>query len=247
MKAVGQSVPHEGARGHVTGEALYTDDRLRRYPRIVYAWPVMAPHANAEVALAESPHELHGELQIGGQEHFYLETQCAIAWLDETGCVALHSSTQHPSETQEIVSRVLARPRNEITVECLRMGGAFGGKETQANTWAAIAALGAVKTGRPVRVRLPRRLDMVLTGKRHPFLARFHAGFDDDGVLHALQASLYSDAGWSLDLSVPIMWRLMVYRVMFYLVPSRYFDGIVGQSRNILRRAVFVFRWTLVQ
>ena len=106
-----------------------------------------------------------GELKIGGQEHFYLETQAAIAWIDESGFVALHSSTQHPSETQEVVARVLGVPRSHVTVECLRMGGAFGGKEVQANPYAAIAALGAWKTRRPVRVRLSRELDMALTGQ----------------------------------------------------------------------------------
>src|SRR5208282_1762903 len=121
--------------------------------------------------------------------------------LDESGGVALHCSTQHPSETQEVVARVLGVPRNAVTVECLRMGGAFGGKEVQANPWAAVAALGARKTGRPVRVRLTRALDMALSGKRHPFLARYRVGFDDDGRLLSLLATLYSDAGWSLDLS----------------------------------------------
>src|SRR5215831_11407064 len=264
MKIAGKPVPHESARGHVTGEALYTDDLLARFPGILHAWPVLAPHAHAlvtsirtEPALEEpgvatvltaadvpgegdtgssrhdeplfpsevmfhqqpvawvlgetleaarlgtervaveyeplaavlsieeaieqrsflagparlacgdlssmdaSPLRFEGELRIGGQEHFYLETQCAIAWLDESCGIALHSSTQHPAETQEIVARVLAKPKHQVTVECLRMGGAFGGKEVQANTWAAIAALGAVKTGRPVRVWLPRRLDVV--------------------------------------------------------------------------------------
>ena len=120
---------------------------------------------------------VQGELRIGGQEHFYLETQCAIAWLDEAGGVALHSSTQHPAETQEVVARVLGVPRNQVTVECLRMGGAFGGKEVQAEpSGAPSPRLGAWKTGRPVRVRLTRALDMALTGKRHPFLARYAAG-----------------------------------------------------------------------
>ena len=152
-----------------------------------------------------------GELRIGGQEHFYLETQAALAWLDETGGVALHSSTQHPSETQEVVARVLGVPRHRVTVECLRMGGGFGGKETQASAWAAIAALGAWKTKRPVRVRLTRQLDMALTGKRHPYLARYEAGFAEDGTLQALRLSLWSDGGYSLDLSTAIMWRSMFH------------------------------------
>ena len=152
-----------------------------------------------------------GELRIGGQEHFYLETQAALAWLDETGGVALHSSTQHPSETQEVVARVLGVPRHRVTVECLRMGGGFGGKETQASAWAAIAALGAWKTKCPVRVRLTRQLDMALTGKRHPYLARYEAGFAKDGTLQALRLSLWSDGGYSLDLSTAIMWRSMFH------------------------------------
>jgi xanthine dehydrogenase large subunit len=99
--------------------------------------------------MARSPHRIEGEVRNGGQEHFYLETQSSVAWLDETGGVALHCFTQHPSETQEIVARVLGVPRNQVTVECLRMGGAFGGKETQASAYAAIAALGARRPGGP--------------------------------------------------------------------------------------------------
>ena len=162
-------------------------------------------------AIAASALQFSGELAIGGQEHFYLETQCAIAWHDETGGIAVDSSTQHPAETQDIVARVLGVARHQVTVECLRMGGAFGGKEVQANAWAAIAALGAWKTRRPVRVRLTRALDMALTGKRHPFLARY-----DSRLLRATAGSkacafaLYSDGGWSLDLSEPVSWRAHV-------------------------------------
>src|SRR5439155_25005853 len=111
-----------------------------------------APLRIARGERVDGGHRCSGELRIGGQEHFYLETQCALAWLDESGGIALHSSTQHPSETQEVVARVLDIPRHQVTVDCPRMGGAFGGKEVQASGWAAIAALGAWKTRRPVRV-----------------------------------------------------------------------------------------------
>lgn len=158
-----------------------------------------------------SPVRIAGEIRIGGQEHFYLETQAAIAWIDETGGVAIHSSTQHPAETQEVVARVLGLPRHHVTVECLRMGGGFGGKETQATPWAAVAALGAWKTRRPVRVRLPRHLDIAMTGKRHPYLARYDAGFAADGTLQAMRVSLWSDGGYSLDLSAAIMWRSLFH------------------------------------
>ena len=161
----------------------------------------------------------------------------SIAWLDESGGVAVHSSTQHPSETQEVVARVLGLPRHLVTVECLRMGGAFGGKEVQANPWAAIAALGAWKTRRPVRVRLPRVLDMALTGKRHPFLARSSAGFDAEGRLLALEATLYSDGGWSLDLSEPVMWRALFHLDNAYYLPAVDVSGFVCRTHKTSQTA----------
>ena len=171
-------------------------------------------------AIDRSPIRFEGELNIGGQEHFYIETQCAIASLDPAGGVMVECSTQHPSETQDIVARVLGISWSRVTVECLRMGGAFGGKEVQANPWAAVAALGAWKTKRPVRVRLPRMLDMALTGKRHPFLARYEAGFALDGKLEAVRIALYSDGGWSLDLSGPVLSRAMFHVDNAYLLPN---------------------------
>jgi len=157
--------------------------------------------------------------------------------MDESGGVALHSSTQHPTETQEVVARVLGVTRNQVTVECLRMGGAFGGKEVQANPWAAIAALGAWKTRRPVRVRLPRVLDMALTGKRHPFFAAFEAGFDDEGRLHGLAATLYSDGGWSLDLSEPVLWRSLFHVDNAYYLPAVELTGFVCRTHKTSQTA----------
>jgi xanthine dehydrogenase large subunit len=181
--------------------------------------------------------QFEGELSIGGQEHFYLETQASIAWLDETGSVAVHSSTQHPAETQEIVARVLGVPRHQVAVECLRMGGAFGGKEVQANAFAAIAALGAWKTRRPVRVRLTRELDMALTGKRHPYLARYSAGFSAEGRLEAVRIALYSDGGWSLDLSEPIMWRSLFHCDNAYRLPAAELTGRVCRTHKTSQTA----------
>ncbi len=334
------SGPHESARGHVTGAALYTDDLLGRFPRLLHAWPVCAPHAHAallrldtdaalatpgvctvltgadvpgegntganrhdepmfpleamhhqqavawvlgetleaaqrgaalvraeyeelppiltiEAAIAadsylSGPHRMvrgdvsalersalkfEGELRIGGQEHFYLETQCAIAWLDETGGVSVQCSTQHPAEAQEIAARVLNLPRSQVTVECLRMGGAFGGKEVQSNPWVAVAALGAWKTGRPVRVRLTRKLDMALTGKRHPYLIRYATGFAEDGRMEGLRATLYSDGGWSLDLSEPILWRSMFHCDNAYLLPNVELTGYVCRTHKTSQTA----------
>jgi xanthine dehydrogenase large subunit len=164
-----------------------------------------------EQALAAASHRLKGELYVGGQEHFYLETQAALAWVDESDSLFVQSSTQHPAETQEIVARVMGCKRSEVVVQCVRMGGAFGGKETQANTWAAIAALAAKKLGRPVSVRLNRQQDMTMTGKRHPFLARYDVGFGHAGELQGLKLELYSDGGYSLDLSAPVLGRAMFH------------------------------------
>ena len=187
--------------------------------------------------IARSPLVFSGELAIGGQEHFYLETQCALAFLDENQGMTVHSSTQHPSETQDVVARVLGVSRSQVTVECLRMGGAFGGKEVQANAWAAVAALGAYKTKRPVRVRLSRALDMALTGKRHPFLARFTAGFERDGRIQALKVSLYSDGGWCLDLSGPVLWRAMFHLDNAYRLPAVEVTGYVCRTHKTSQTA----------
>ena len=187
--------------------------------------------------MASSALRFSGELTMGGQEHFYLETQSALAWIDESGAVSVHSSTQHPAETQEVVARVLGLPRHQVTVECLRMGGAFGGKEVQANPYAAIAALGAWKTRRPVRVRLTRELDIALTGKRHPFLARYEAGFSSAGRIDAVRIALFSDGGWSLDLSDPVMWRALFHADNAYLLPAVEITGRVCRTNKTSQTA----------
>jgi xanthine dehydrogenase large subunit len=198
--------------------------------------PLKIKHGDISV-IDSSPLRFSGELQIGGQEHFYLETQCAIAWLDESGGIVVESSTQHPTETQDIVARVLGLDWNKVTVECLRMGGAFGGKEVQANPFAAVAALGAWKTKRPVRVRLPRALDMALTGKRHPFLARYEAGFSEDGRLEGVRIALYSDGGWSLDLSSPVIARAMFHADNAYRLPAAEITGRICRTHKTSQTA----------
>ena len=150
-----------------------------------------------EHAIATARHVFEGVSEVGGQEHFYLETHASLAHLDSEGQVFVESSTQHPSETQEIVAHVLGMPNHRVTVQCLRMGGGFGGKEMQPHGLAAVAALGAMLTGRPVRLRLNRTQDITMTGKRHPFHATWTAGFDDDGRIAALATTLTADGGWS--------------------------------------------------
>ncbi len=187
--------------------------------------------------LAQAAHVFSGEFECGGQEHFYLETNAALAHIDESGQMFVQSSTQHPSETQEIVAHALGLPSHAVTVQCLRMGGGFGGKEMQPHGYAAIAALGATLTGRPVRLRLNRTQDLTLTGKRHPYLARWTAGFDDAGKLLALEAELYSDGGWSLDLSEPVMARTLCHIENAYFIPHVRVRGTVCRTNKTSQTA----------
>lgn len=364
--SVHKPLPHESAVGHVTGAARYVEDLAGRYPDLLWAWPVQAPHARArlrrldftaarrspgvvhvlsiddlrggggdsrsnaeqgenevghgdeplfpidevayhgqaiawvlaesreaarqgaqlvtaeyeplppiltieeaiaqgafhgspqafgsgepEAAIARAPHRLTGELRIGGQEHFYLETQASLATIDEAGLMQVHSSTQHPAETGAVVARVLGWPVNQVVVQTLRMGGGFGGKESQAAPYAAVAALGARVTGRPpganllrgqngdvlgncrpVLVRLGRGEDLTLTGKRHPFLARFAVGFDGDGRLQGLTVQLWSDGGWSTDLSPAILSRALLHLDNAYQIPHLRATGQVCRTNK---------------
>jgi xanthine dehydrogenase large subunit len=199
--------------------------------------PLVLASGDVKQALATAPRRFAGELRLGGQEHFYLETQTALACFDEAGGLFVHSSTQHPTETQEIVARVLGVPDSMVTVQSLRMGGAFGGKEVQANPYAAVAALGARVTGRAVRVRLDRRLDMIVTGKRHPFWARFEVGHDREGRLLAVDLELFSDGGWSLDLSKPIMFRALFHCDNCYRIPNLRAVGRVLRTHKVSQTA----------
>jgi xanthine dehydrogenase large subunit len=198
------------------------------------------PHlerGDAEAALEAAAHVFEGEFEFAGQEHFYLETHCSLALVDEAGQVFVQSSTQHPSETQEIVAHVLGLPSHAVTVQCLRMGGAFGGKEMQPHGFAAIAALGATLTGRPVRLRLNRTQDMTMSGKRHGFHSRWRAGFDDDGHLVALDATLTADGGWSLDLSEPVLARALCHIDNAYWIPNVRVDGRIAKTNKTSQTA----------
>ncbi len=192
----------------------------------------------ADAALAQAPQRLAGEFSFGGQEHFYLETHAAWAEWGDDGDVFISSSTQHPSEIQAIVAEVLHLPRNKIVVQAPRMGGGFGGKETQGNTPAALVALAARVTGRPVRMQLDRDLDMTMTGKRHPFHSRFEVGFAPDGRVLALAADLVSDGGWSLDLSQPVLERAMFHIDNAYYIPALRVTGRVAKT-NIASNTAF--------
>jgi xanthine dehydrogenase large subunit len=193
---------------------------------------VLPPYAmrrgDPERAIADAPHRLAGRLEIGGQDHFYLEGQVSLAVPQEDGDVLLHTSTQHPSEVQHLVAGVLGRLDNAVTVEVRRMGGAFGGKETQASQWAAIAALAAVRTGRPAKLRLDRDDDMVMTGKRHPFRIDWEVGFAADGTIRGVTFTQLADCGCSADLSGAI-----ADRAMFHADNGYFLENVVVTSYRL--------------
>jgi xanthine dehydrogenase molybdopterin binding subunit/xanthine dehydrogenase small subunit len=200
--------------------------------------PNFIRRGDVQPALAESPHILEDEFSLEGQEHFYLEMQAAFAESGEDGSMFVMSSTQHPSEVQHIVAHLLHVPVNQVVVQSPRMGGGFGGKETQAATFAALAALAAAKTRRPVRVRINRDLDMMLTGKRHPFLAKFKVGYNAQGDLLAAKIELISNGGWSLDLSMPVTDRAVFHLDNAYYIPSVEFSGQVAKT-NLASNTAF--------
>lgn len=181
-----------------------------------YAWD----NPRVADALAASPLRLSGEIEIGGQEHFYLEGQAAFAFPGEGEEMLVHSSTQHPSEVQHIVARVLGVADHNVTIECRRMGGGFGGKESQASQFAAIAALAARLTGRPCKLRLDRDDDFVLTGKRHDFLTRYDVGFDANGHIRAIDLKLDARCGYSADLTIGVVDRAMFHSDNAYFLPE---------------------------
>ncbi|QEY74692.1 xanthine dehydrogenase molybdopterin binding subunit [Pseudomonas denitrificans (nom. rej.)] len=201
---------------------------------------VRPPHhmrrGDAQTALESAPQVLEARQFIGGQEHFYLEGQASLALPGDDGSMLVHTSSQHPSEVQKLVAEVLAIPLAKVTVEVRRMGGGFGGKETQAAPFACLAALLANKTGRAVKLRLPRAEDMRLTGKRHPFHNRYRIGFDYGGRLLAAQLDLVGDCGHSPDLSDAIVDRAMFHADNAYFIPDvaisgyRSFTNIVSHT-----------------
>ncbi len=172
---------------------------------------VQVQRGDAAQALQAAPHRLAGSLEVGGQEHFYLESQIAYAIPQEGGQWLIHSSTQHPGEVQHWVAHALGIALHQVRVVCRRMGGGFGGKETQAGHLAVWAALAAHKFGRPVKMRLDRSDDILVTGKRHPFSHDWQVGFDAGGRLLALQSTQLVHCGHSADLSGPVADRAIFH------------------------------------
>jgi xanthine dehydrogenase large subunit len=182
--------------------------------------PRVMQRGDAPAAIASAPERLQGEISTGGQDHFYLEGQVSMALPQEDGDMLVLTSSQHPSEVQDLVARCLARPANAVTVEVRRIGGAFGGKETQAAQWAMLTAVLADRTGRPVKLRLDRDDDMRSTGKRHDFLIRYDVGFDAQGRIRGIEFMHALRCGISADLSGPIADRAMFHSDNAYFLPD---------------------------
>ncbi|MBR0660071.1 xanthine dehydrogenase molybdopterin binding subunit [Neoroseomonas oryzicola] len=199
--------------------------------------PQVVAHGDAASAIRAAPLRAEGTFRAGGQEHFYLESQVAIAVPGEDGEIAITSSTQHPTEVQHIAGRVLGMDYNRLPVTCRRMGGGFGGKESNASWIAAAAALGAWRTGWPVKLRLARKADMAATGKRHPFLFRWRAGFDASGRILGLEATLAADGGHSLDLTPGVVFRAITHALNCYDVPAVRITALALRTNTVSHTA----------
>jgi xanthine dehydrogenase large subunit len=185
---------------------------------------------NVPEALSSSPHQLTGEIVLKGAEHFYLENQSARALPQDDGGMVVHVSTQHPTETQALVAEALGLPLGAVVCVTKRLGGGFGGKETQAAPFAVYTAVVAHKLKRPARLVLSKDDDMIMTGKRNPYQARYHVGFDDQGQLLALACELYGDAGAYADLSTAILDRAMAHVDNAYFLPHVHIRGVVCRT-----------------
>ncbi len=174
----------------------------------------------AEAAIEAAPHKVTGEITMGGQEHFYLESQAALVVPQENGDMVVHSSTQHPTEIQHKVAHALHVPMHAVRVETRRMGGGFGGKESQGNALAIACAVAASETGRPAKLRYDRDDDMTITGKRHDFRIGYEVGFDAEGRIEGISFQQYVRCGWAQDLSFPVADRAMLHADNAYFLPN---------------------------
>ena len=200
--------------------ALLTVDAALAANSRFEAGPVIWARGDANAAIGAAPRRVEGRMEVGGQEHFYLEGQVALALPLEGGDMLVHSSTQHPTEIQHKVAHALHLPMSAVRVEVRRMGGGFGGKESQGNALAIACALAARATGRPCKMRYDRDDDMVITGKRHDLRILYRAGFDDQGKLAGVEFIHLMRCGWSQDLSLPVADRAMLHADNAYFLPA---------------------------
>ncbi|PZR00723.1 MAG: xanthine dehydrogenase molybdopterin binding subunit [Cereibacter sphaeroides] len=200
--------------------ALLTVDEALAANSRFEAGPVIWQRGDAAAAIGSAAHRVEGRMEVGGQEHFYLEGQVALALPQEGGDMIVQSSTQHPSEIQHKVAHALHLPMSAVRVEVRRMGGGFGGKESQGNALAIACAIAARATGRPCKMRYDRDDDMVITGKRHDLAILYRAGFDAEGRLAGVEFTHLMRCGWSQDLSLPVADRAMLHADNAYFLPA---------------------------
>jgi xanthine dehydrogenase large subunit len=194
--------------------------------------PMHLSRGDAAAALARAPHRLKLPLDVGGQEQFYLEGQISYALPQENGGMKVHCSTQHPSEMQHLVAHALHRPAHAVQVECRRMGGGFGGKESQSALFACVAAVAAVRNQCPVKLRVDRDDDFLITGRRHCFHHDLDVGYDDQGRILGAEVTMLSRAGHSADLSGPVMTRALCHFDNTYWLPDVALHGFSGKTNT---------------
>ena len=197
---------------------LTVEEALKRESFLIP--PMTLARGDAPGALAKAPHKLRGQFNIGGQEHFYLEGQIALAVLGEDQDLIIYSSTQNPTDVQQVCSRLLGTEFNRVTTVVRRLGGAFGGKENNASWVAGAAALLAWKAKKPVKLRLPREIDMIATGKRHGFFVDYEVGFDDDGRVLALDVKMAANGGHSTECTPAVLTKTLTHIDNGYWIPN---------------------------
>lgn len=217
--------------------AILTIAAARDGERTLVTAPMTLTVGDSAAALAEAPRRLDGRLAVGGQEHFYLESQIALAIPGEDEEVLVHVSTQHPTEVQHIVAHILHVPNGAVTVEVRRMGGGFGGKETQANLFAACAALIAKKTGRAAKLRPDRDDDFQITGKRHDFEIDYTVGFTDEGLVTGVEMLFAARAGYAADLSGPVTDRALFHADNCYHYPAARLESLPLKTNTVSNTA----------
>ncbi len=200
--------------------------------------PLVATIGDPAKALKEAKHRIKDEFTMGGQDHMYLETQVAYVIPKEDKQYLVYSSTQNPAEVQRGVADLLGLPFNMVKVENRRMGGGFGGKESQPSIFAGVAALGAWKTGRPVKIRLDRDDDMIITGKRHPYIVSYEVGFDDDGRISAMDVDYKGNCGSVIDMSLPVVQRTVCHAENCYYIPNCVIRGHLCKTNTVPNTAM---------
>ena len=199
---------------------IITDAREAQAKGELISPPKSFKLGDAENAFSDCEHIFEGRADVNGQEHLYIETQGAYSIPTEQGGLKIYSSTQGPTAVQRAVSRVTGLPMNLIEVDVTRLGGGFGGKEDQANAWAALCAVGTQLTKRPVKYALHRMEDMRMTGKRHPYSADYKIGLDADFKIIAYEVTFYQNAGAACDLSLPVLERTLFHCTNSYFIPN---------------------------